>query len=109
VGPGWPTERQWVMLLTYGMGVMMLVMAYHNPLLWTVELFKTLITVVVVTGFVNQILAYHYAANKDDAEKTANTGKAFEAIAAARRGDAEDPSIIREGDVVSVEKTDGNS
>jgi hypothetical protein len=87
--PGWPTEKQLVMLTTFAMGFMMIMMAKYDPALWGVELFKTLITVVIVTGCINMILAFYFTANKSDenrdmlAEKRAdNTGKAFDAIAA---------------------------
>jgi len=81
--PGWPTERQWVTLAVFAMGAGMLQMAVDNPDLWKEELFKTLITVVIVTAIVNAIVAFHFAANKADETKADNTGKAFEAIKAA--------------------------
>lgn len=107
--PGWPSEKQLVMLTTFGMGFAMLIMARNDAALWSVELFKTLITVVIVTGCINMILAFYFTANKSD-EKRAEidqtraetTGKAFEAITAtanAAGGDA-----IREGDSVTLEK-----
>ncbi len=92
--PGWPSERQVVMLLTFGMGMTMLVMARYDPKLWTVELFKTLITVVVVTGFVNMILSFHYAANKSDEARSENTKRAFEAITATAQAGTSDPTVM---------------
>lgn len=87
--PGWPTEKQLVMLTTYALGFAMLGMAWMHPALWSVELFKTLITVVIVTGCVNMVLAYYFTANKSDEArsvmdqtKAENTAKAFEAIRA---------------------------
>lgn len=105
--PGWPTERQVVMLLTFGMGMTMLIMARTDPALWTVELFKTLITVVVVTGFVNMILSFHYAANKTDEDKTANTRAAFDAITAtanAAGGDAAPDVVLKTGETAQAQE-----
>ena len=104
--PGWPSERQLVMILTYGMGLTMLVMARNDAALWGVELFKTLITVVIVTGFINMILAFYFAANKDNEDAAANTGKAFDAISRASSGSGTDPSVLKEGDEVTLEKKD---
>jgi hypothetical protein len=101
------------MLTTFLMGFVMLRMAVTNPELWTVELFKTLITVVIVTGCVNMILAFYFTANKADEQraiveekKVDNTAKAFDAITATARsgGAIMDPDVIREGDDVILEK-----
>ena len=105
--PGWPSEKQLVMLTTFGMGFTMLVMARNDAALWNVELFKTLITVVIVTGCVNMILAFYFTANKQDETKADNTGKAFEAInATAQAAGVSDSSVIREGDSVALKKED---
>lgn len=112
--PGWPSEKQLVMLTTFAMGFMMIIMARNDPALWAVELFKTLITVVIVTGCINMILAFYFTANKADEEralveekKVDNTGKAFEAITAtanAAGGTIDAPGVIKEGDSVTIEK-----
>lgn len=75
-------ERQWVTLGTFVLAIVMLFMPVFQPGLWREELFKTLITVVVVTGLVNMVLAFHYTANKSDEGRMVNTGKAFDAIKA---------------------------
>lgn len=103
--PGWPSEKQLVMLTTFGMGFTMLVMARNDAALWNVELFKTLITVVIVTGCVNMILAFYFTANKQDEQKSENTAKAFEAITAtANAAGVQDPNTIKDGDAVIMEK-----
>lgn len=105
--PGWPSEKQLVMLTTFGMGFMMIIMARNDPSLWGVELFKTLITVVIVTGCVNMILSFYFTANKSDEQRSTNTGKAFDAITAAATAagsGAGDPNTIKEGDSVTLEK-----
>jgi hypothetical protein len=81
--PGWPSERQWVTIWLGALIVILLLMARANPDLWNVEVFKVIAQAVVLTGFLNMVLAFHFAANKGDEDKTANTGKAFEAITAA--------------------------
>jgi hypothetical protein len=104
--PGWPTEKQLVMLTTFAMGFMMLIMAQNNMALWNIELFKTLITVVIVTGCVNMVLAFYFTANKSDETRSANTAKAFEAITATAQaaGSSTDSNVIREGDDVTLER-----
>lgn len=75
-------ERHFVTLAIILMIAGMLVMARENPELWKVELFKTLLTAVVMTGFLNMVVAYHFAANKGDEKKVENTSAAFRAIEA---------------------------
>lgn len=78
----WPSERAWVTILLAILIGSMLKMAEHDPSLWKVELFKTLLTAAVVTGALNMVLAFHFTANKADEAKTENTAKAMDAIAA---------------------------
>ncbi len=112
--PGWPSEKQLVMLTTFAMGFMMIIMARNDPALWNVELFKTLTTVIIVTGCVNMILSFYFTANKSD-EKRAEvdqtraetTAKAFEAITATAQANTNtttDSEAIREGDSVVINK-----
>ena len=105
--PGWPTERQWVTIGTFSLDIFLLVMAVQNPILWTVEVYKVIIQAVTLTGLLNMILAFHFAANKNDETKSDNTGKAFEAITAtaqANTAGGTDPEALREGDSVTLEK-----
>jgi cytoskeletal protein RodZ len=76
----WPTERGWVTLGIFSLAASMLKMAEVHPALWNVELFKALLTLVIGTGIINMILAFHFAANKADETKSENTGKALDAI-----------------------------
>ena len=64
--PGWPTERQWVTIATFGLVLVLLAMAHANPRLWDVEVFKVIIQAAVLTGLLNMILAFHFSANKGD-------------------------------------------
>lgn len=115
--PGWPSEKQLVMLTTFGMGASMLAMAGYQPTLWDVELFKTLITVVIVTGCINMILAFYFTANKTDEKRIENTGAAFKAISdtanatiasATTTSEGTPPDdALHDGDIVSVEKLNG--
>jgi hypothetical protein len=73
-------ERGVVTFGIFALIIMMFAMAREEPKLWEVELFKTLLTAVVITGFLNMVVAYHFTANKSDETKADNTGKAFEAI-----------------------------
>lgn len=87
----WPTERQWVTTATFVLAASMLKMAEVHPHLWDVELFKTLLTLVIGTAIVNMILAFHFTANKSDETKAQNTGKladAFRSVAENNGGPA---------------------
>jgi hypothetical protein len=80
----WPTERGWVTIATFVLAASLLKMAEVHHELWNVELFKTLLTLVIGTAIVNMILAFHFTANKADETRTQNTGKladAFRAVA----------------------------
>lgn len=59
-----------------------------------------------LSGFVSSVVAFHYITSKGDEEKTANTAKAFDAITATANasGNTPDPSAIKDGDRVTVEK-----
>lgn len=90
----WPSERAWVTILLATMIAGLLSMAKQDPTLWRVELFKTLLTAAVVSGALNMVLAFHFTANKADEAKTANTGKAFEAITAAAQAGGADAAAM---------------
>lgn len=78
----WPSERAWVTMATFALAASMLKMAEVHRDLWNVELFKTLLTLVIGTAIVNMILAFHFTANKSDETKAANTGKMADAMKA---------------------------
>lgn len=78
----YPTERGWVTIGTFVLAGSMLKMAEVHRELWNVELFKTLLTLVIGTAIVNMILAFHFTANKSDEQKGKNTEAAFRAIEA---------------------------
>lgn len=115
----WPTERGWVTIATFILAASMLKMAEVHRDLWNVELFKTLLTLVIGTAIVNMILAFHFTANKTDEQRSQNTGKladAFRAVAdnaggtttetgnapAAPPADDEPPPTGKPGDPVHV-------
>ena len=90
-------ERHFISLAAILMIVGMLLMARENPELWEVELFKTLLTAITITGFLNMIMSFHFAANKADEAKVENTAKAFDAIsktAQAAGSDAKDAAAM---------------
>lgn len=106
-GPGWPTERQWITIALIGLIVLLLAMAAGNPRLWDVEVFKVIIQAVVLTGFLNMALAFHFAANKSDETKADNTGKAFDAITATANASGGDPPppdvVLKPGETAQAE------
>lgn len=76
------TERQYVTAGIFALIVMLLGMAMLEPRLWALDPYKTVLQAVVITGLLNMILAFHFAANKSDETKTENTAAAFRAIEA---------------------------
>jgi cytoskeletal protein RodZ len=76
------SERQWVTAGLFGLTVAMLAMTLRNPGLWDVKLFEVILQAVVLTGLLNMVVAFHFAANKQDEQRAQNTAKAFEAITA---------------------------
>lgn len=103
----WPTERGWVTIATFTLAASMLKMAEVHRELWNVELFKTLLTLVIGTAIVNMILAFHFTANKGDEKKADNTAKAFEAITAAANAGGVQPEadvILEPGETAKAQE-----
>lgn len=106
----WPSERAWVTIATFALAASMLKMAEVHRELWNVELFKTLLTLVVGTAIVNMILAYHFTANKADEgrverhEKTLDTIKAV--ASAAGGAEAEEAAADRVAEAAVEEAED---
>lgn len=96
-------ERHFISLSVILMIVGMLLMARENPELWEVELFKTLLTAITITGFLNMILSFHFSASKEDEKKTENTHKAFEAIAETAK--ASGSTDVRQAAAKAAEQT----
>ncbi|QNQ08278.1 hypothetical protein [Sphingomonas alpina] len=103
--PGWPSERQWVTIGAFALAALLLGMAAHNPALWEVEVFKVIIQAVTLTGLLNMIFAFHFAANKGDEDKTRNTAAAFAAITAtANAGGGDAPNLVPEPGAAAQEE-----
>lgn len=109
--PFWfPDDRQWVTIGLFGLTVVLLLMARENPALWEVKLFELLIQAIVITGLLNMVSAFHFSANKAatdaDQTKAENTGKAFDALKAAR-----EPQPVKvvndDADPVPIETQEG--
>lgn len=104
-----PTERQWVTIAILVLIYTMLIMADNNPLLWKEETFKDIFKTIVLTGFLNMVLAFHFSANKLDEGRVANTGKMADAMKsladnAAPGGNTSD--ALKSGDAVTINKDD---
>lgn len=76
------SERQAVTAGLFALAILMLAMAWFQPGLWDVKLFEVILQAVVLTGLLNMVAAFHFAANKQNEVATENTGKAFEAVTA---------------------------
>lgn len=85
--PPWPDERQWVTIALFSISGGMLLMAREDSSLWNVKLFEVVLQALVLTGVLNMVTAFHFAANKGEREanvrRAENVGKAFDAISAA--------------------------
>jgi len=106
VGPGWPGERQWVTLGLFASFWAMLQMAVNDPQLWNVKLFEVVFQAIALTGILNMVVAFFYAANKGDEAKVTATGKMAEAIsdvakASSASSASSDEAAARAADQVS--------
>jgi phosphate/sulfate permease len=61
--PGWPSERQWVTVMVFGLAYMLLKMAVANGDLWNVELFKIILQAVIISAIIGAVVAFHFTAN----------------------------------------------
>lgn len=102
----WPTERQWVTIWLFALIFVLLTMAYNSPTLWGVEVFKVIIQAVVLTGMLNMVLAFHFAANKGDEDRTANTGKLADAFKSVAENTGSQAPIMPIAEVVAPIKPD---
>lgn len=105
----WPNERGWVTILLAVLIGSLLKMADHDPKLWDVKLFEILIQGCILTGALNMVLAFHFAANHNDEDKTNNTKEAFAAIreVAAQTSPTQPTHDGTESVIVSGEEGEG--
>ena len=105
-----PTERQGVTLGLFGMAVMMLLMAREDPKLWEVKLFEVVFQAVILTGLLNMVVAFHFAANKGDEAKAENTGKLADAFKSVAENSTQAPPpeadfTLKPGETAQAEST----
>lgn len=111
--PGWPNGRGLVGLATFSLTVMVLWMVKEDPELRQDEFFKIIATAIILTGFINGVVAFFFSQNQLNSEASQNSREAFQALgkqADAARTVAESAApeggrkVIREGDTVTMEK-----
>jgi hypothetical protein len=78
--PGWPNGRGLVGLATFSLTVLVLFMVQSDESLRQDEFFKVIATAIVLTGFINGVVAFFYSQNQLNAEASANSRVAFEAM-----------------------------
>lgn len=88
------SERQWVTTGLFALTVMMLGMAWVQPALWDVKLFEVIMQAVVLTGLLNMVAAFHFAANKQNETATENTGKMADAIKATAQAGGQGGAVV---------------
>lgn len=101
------SERQWVTVGLFALCGAMLLMAYTQRWLWEVKLFEVVLQAVVLTGLLNMVTAFHFAANQQSQQATQNTSDAFRTIqAVAAKQDVQTVQIDQPADKpVPVEET----
>ena len=112
--PGWPNGRGLVGLATFSLTIMVLWMVKADESLRQDEFFKVIATAIVLTGFINGVVAFFFSQNQLNAEASQNSRVAFETMGkqadaaktVAERSPAQpaDEGVIREGDQVTLEK-----
>lgn len=88
-------ERHFVTLAIFSLAAGMFLMAREDKELWDIELFKIILQAVVISGIIGMIMAFHFAATKNDEKKADNTTKAFEAIKETARATSA-PADVKE-------------
>jgi hypothetical protein len=78
--PGWPSERQVITYMNVALIWIMLRMARENGTLWDIELFKVILQALALTGFLNMAMAFFFAANRSDEQRSANTTKLVDTV-----------------------------
>ncbi len=78
--PGWPNGRGLVGLATFSLTVMILWMVKSDESLRQDEFFKVIATAIVLTGFINGVVAFFFSQNQLNAEASQNSRAAFEAM-----------------------------
>jgi len=104
LGPGWPTERQWVTIWIVLLSLLMMVGGYMRPALWEIDIYKTILQAVVITGLLNMVLAFHFSANQGQHQSSENTRDALRLAREAQAREAERPTGAAD-DPVHVEET----
>jgi hypothetical protein len=90
--PGWPSERQVITYMNVALIWIMLRMARENGTLWDVELFKVILQALALTGFLNMAMAFFFAANRGDEQRSQDRGKLVDTVKALaqRTGEGDD-------------------
>lgn len=100
------TERRWIIVWIVAMWFTLTVMANRQPSLWDQDAFVTVYQAITITGVLNMILAFYFAANQNQSAATENTGKAFEAITESARARQNRPDNAEPMDVTVVNAPD---
>ncbi len=79
----WPNERQWFTVGLFWLVVFMLILGQCDPSLWNKQTYLAILQALVLTGILSMAGGFHFSANKSDENRTANMGKALDAINAA--------------------------
>lgn len=78
--PGWPNGRGLVGLATFSLTIMVLWMVKSDESLRNDEFFKVIATAIVLTGFINGVVAFFFSQNQLNAEASQNSRVAFETM-----------------------------
>ena len=85
--PGWPSGRGLVGLATFSLTVMILWMIKSDEKLRNDEFFKLIATAIVLTGFINGVVAFFFSQNQLNSEASRNSHEAF--LALGKQADAQ--------------------
>lgn len=78
--PGWPNGRGLVGLATFSLTIMVLWMIKEDETLRNDEFFKIIATAIILTGFINGVVAFFFSQNQLNSEASSNSRVAFEAV-----------------------------
>lgn len=100
--PGWPNGRGLVGLATFSLTVMVLWMLKEDTSLREDEFFKIIATAIVLTGFINGVVAFFFSQNQLNSEASQNTRAAFDVMGKQAEATKEAARTLPQGGGVSA-------
>lgn len=83
--PGWPDQRGWISIAMFALSWRLVEIINANPLLLANASFMQVVTLIIGSGGLLLILAFHFAASKGASEANARADAANDRLDAANK------------------------